>query len=463
MKKILLLEDLNMGTINTIIQSNGYEVKTKMLKSGTSNWESICKILQEDNDKEILIMGKFTEYVLFIFSLPEYNEISSKLLKLIKERNHIIFIYHNNFFKDFSCIKKRIWEDILEVNDEGDFISLKIENTLEKWLQEYGVNIQPHEYLSNVNNFIDGLNQNGFNIVPYRKLIDVEIAGQNFIENSDQGLLFRLYVSNKRIWSNEFDKFVILFRDFASNMTSEEVKIVQNRTDRGITFSIYSKSPSLSPENIGELFNEFTKFLDLCIQDPKSAIEMLYETTKIPKEVIPSLIQKYSKEGQRLMIDLKQERERKLMSIKHQLESDISEIKIGLDMSEYITSFLPQVNSPSDLLRNSNYTQNQTVIINTQQYINKVEGIVSREIYGNIDFTYEDKQLNELIEKYAEDKTELALLKSSHNEMKDNGLSKSTKTLAWQKLQRFLSKVSEKVGDVGVSLLTKYLEGQLNL
>jgi len=107
MKKILILEDLNRGTIHTTIKSNGYDAKTKILKSGVSNWESICEILKEDADKELLIMGKFTEYVLFIFNLPEYKEVSSKLLKLIKERKHILFIYHNNFFKDFSCIKKK--------------------------------------------------------------------------------------------------------------------------------------------------------------------------------------------------------------------------------------------------------------------------------------------------------------------------------------------------------------------
>jgi len=135
------------------------------------------------------------------------------------------------------------------------------------------------------------------------------------------------------------------------------------------------------------------------------------------------------------MIDLKQEREKKIMSIKHQLENDISEIEIGADLAELLNTTLPELQSPSDLLKNGHYTQNQTLIINNQQYFNKVEGVVSREIHGNVDFSYEDKQLNELIEKYAADKAELVLLKSSHNEMKDKGLPKSTKTvskISWQ-------------------------------
>lgn len=468
MKKILIFEDLNKGSIYTTIKTNGYESTTKLLKSSIKNWETICSIFQEDEKKELLVMGKFTESVLFIFSLPEYKEISEKILKFIKERKHIIFIYHSNFFKDFSCTKKEIWdESIYEVNEEGDFIGIKRVNALEKWLNDYDVQIDSTTYIRNVEQFIDRLNKNGFNITPYRKLIEVEVAGQNFIESSDQGLLFQLYVPNKRIWSNELDKFIILFRDFASNVTNEEVKVIQDRTDRGITFSIYSKSKKISSENIEELFNEFTKFLDVCVQDPNSAIKILEETTEVPKESIPALVYKYSKEGKRLMIDLKQEREKKILSIKHQLETDITEYEIGANLPELISQSIPMINSPSDLFNNGNYTKSQTVIINNnnnnQQYINKVEGIVSKEIHGNIDFTFEDRQLNEVIEQYAEDKAELALLKSAHNEMKDNGVSKSKKIVAWQKLQKFLGKVGEKVGDVGVDLLKKYLEGQLDL
>lgn len=469
MKKILTLGDLDRGTIKTTIQANGYEVKVKELKSQAKNWVSICKILKEDEKKELLVIGKFTEYILFLFSLPEYQKVGEDLLQLIKERKHIIFLYNNNFFGDFSCIKKTFWQElweleVLEVNDEDDFIEHKKgENKLEEWLSKHSIDIPAIEYLDRVSNFTKGLIKREFNVIPYRKLVDIEIAGQNFIESIDQGLLFQLYVPNKRLWSNELDKFIILFRDFASNMTSEDVKVIQNRTDRGITFSIYSKSQKLSSENIEELFNEFTKFLDLCVQDPKSAIEILEETTNLPKDSIPQIIHKYSKEGKRLMIDLKQEREKKLMIIKHQLELDISENEIGTDLDELLNTTLPKLNSPSDLLRNRNFTQNQTVIINTPQYINKVEGIVSKEIHGNIDFSYQDKKILELIEEYAEDKAEMTLLKSSHNEMKDKGLPKSTKTVAWQKLQKFLGKVGEKVGDVGIDLLKKYLEGQLDL
>lgn len=464
MKKIITLGNLDRGTIHTTMETNGYESKTKLLKSSVKNWWSICEILKEDEKKELLVMGKFTEYVLFIFNLDEYKEVAEELLNLIQERKHLIFIYHNNFFGDFSCIKRNLWNDeVLEVDEEGDFIGYrKVDNSLEKWLFNYEDKTNPKEYLGKVSNFIQKINKEGLNVIPYRKLVEIEIAGQKFIENIDQGLLFQLYVPKKRIWSNELDKFIVMFRDFASNVTNDDVKVVQNRTDRGITFSIYSASKKVNADNIEELFNEFTKFLDLCVQDPTSAIEVLESTTQIPKEAIPPLISKYSKEAKRLMVDLKHERERKLLLIKHELENDISEVEIGIDVAELLNNSLPKVSSPSDLLKNGNYTQNQTVILNPQ-YINKVEGIVSREIHGNIDFTFEDKQLSEIIEKYAEDKAELALLKSSHNELKDKSLPKSTKTVAWQKLQKFLSKAGEKIGDVGVHLLKKYLEGQLDL
>ena len=462
MKTVLILGSMNNDTIHTAIKANKYEYVSKELVSGAKNWESICSILENDKQKNILILGKFTEYIIFLFTLDEYKPISNKLLSLIKERKHIIFIYNNNFFKDFSCMKiNEEPSNIPFFDTNGDFVHKEIFTNLQTWLLQNELWYEVDEYIERLYDFINSLNNDSFNLSPYRKLIDINVAVQVFIESVDQGLLFQLYIPNKRIWSKELDKFIVLFRDFASTIIDDDVKLVQNRTDRGVTFSIYSVNSELNSESIEELFNEFSRFLDLCIQKPDLAIQILESQTNLSKDSIQVLISKYSKEAKRLMIDLKQEREIKLLSIKHQLEVDISEIEINI--SQLTENTLPKLSNPSDLLNTRSNINNNIIINNNPQFIHTVNGIVSREIYGNIDFNEIDHQLNDIIEKYAKDKAELAILKSSHNEIKDESLNKSTKTIAWQKLQKFLGKCAEKVGDVGIHFLKKYLEGQLDL
>jgi hypothetical protein len=59
--------------------------------------------------------------------------------------------------------------------------------------------------------------------------------------------------------------------------------------------------------------------------------------------------------------------------------------------------------------------------------------------------------------------TDKETLKSAVYELKDKATSKEEKRKAWQNLFSFLCKVADKVGNVGVNLLSKYLENSLNM
>ena len=243
MKTALLLERLDRGTILTSLQSGGYVNQLKILKSSVDNWKSICNILVEDDKNELVVLAKFTEYVLFLLCLPEYNEVAKHLIEAIKNKKHAIFIYHKNFVGEFSCCKSQPWHnDVLDIDEEDDYISSFHGNSsLADWLRREKITENPTDFENKVRVFVNGLNKSGFNIIPYRKLVDIEVAGQKFIESIDQGLIFRVYVPNDRLWAKELDRFVILFRDYASITTKNDVKVVQNRTGKGVTFSLYSR------------------------------------------------------------------------------------------------------------------------------------------------------------------------------------------------------------------------------
>lgn len=458
-KTALILDHLDRGTILTTLQTNNYYRTLKFLNTSVKNWESICEILEEDETNEIIVLGKFTENTLFRMCLPEYKAVVQRFTKLIKKKKHLFFIYKSNLFGDFSYLKIN---DENEINFEEESTEEKYyfnDSTLKSWLYFKNVKENEIEYVNKVKEFIKKLNID-FNVLPYEKLVDIEISGQIFIENIAEGLIFKIYIPNDRIWSNEFDKFIILFRDYASTVANEELKITQNRTDSGTICSLYSLNKNIEEERVNVLYKEFTSFMDLCSSNTNEAIDIINNLNidQVNKEKI---IKKYLKESQRLLLDIKQEREIKLITIKHRLQNELQEAEITNELLNYVENSIPNSESKNIFL-GSQVIQNQNVFINSQ-IIDKVDGIVCNELNGNIHFKPEEQELLKLIEKYSENITTATELKTALYELKDSASSKESKRNGWQKIYGFLGKVGDKVGDVGVALLTKYIEQQMNL
>jgi hypothetical protein len=457
-KTALILDNIDRGTITTTLQTNGYYRKLKLLNSSVKNWESICKFLEEDVENEIIVLGKFTEHTLFRMCTPQYRAVVEKLIGLLKNKKHIVFIYKDNLVGNFSYFQSvEIKETVFDIDNKKDYFYYR-EKQLKNWLAFEGIEETESDYLNRVIKLIKRINIE-LTALPYEKLIDVEISGQNFIENVAEGLLFRIYVPNDRIWSNEFDKFITLFRDYASNIANEELKITQNRTDLGIICSLYSINKDISESEINDLYKEFTAFMDLCSSNPKEAKNLIDEL-KISEPKKQGILKKYVKESQRLLLDIKQEREVKIISIKHRLQNELQEYELSKDVLEYIENTVPSSESTKYLTFGTQSIQNQTILVNPQ-IIGKVDGIVISELNGNVNFSPEEQELNKLIEQFSKSISEATELQTSLYELKDNASSKEKKRGAWQKLYGFLGKVGDKVGDVGVALLTKYIEQQM--
>lgn len=460
-KKALLLENVDRGTIQTVLQTNGYYRQTKLLNSSEKNWKSICEIIEYENKtkSDFLIIGKLTEHTLFRMCLPEYEETIEKFIELLKLNKHLLFIYKDNLFGNFSHFVNinndidldKISPSILKNSNQAFYI-----NYISRWINQNNLNYSEEEYLEKVNNLITRLN-NEVKILPYEKLIDIEIAGQMFIENITEGLLFRVYIPNERIWSNEFNKFISLFRDFSSMISNESITISQNKTDLGIVCSLYSSS-QLNPNKIKDLYKEFTYFMEICAKSPEQAEEIINKLD-INEGKKKSIFLKYTKETQRLILDLQQEREIKILNIKHRLQNEISEIEIDNKIINYIDNSVPKTSihsleSPIQIIQNQN-------IYNNSQVFEKINGIVGKEINGNINFSAEESELEKTIEKLSTDMSEKIELLNSLYELKDSNSSQELKRSSRQKLYGFIGKAADKIGQVGVSLLTKYLENQI--
>lgn len=457
-KVALILGGINRGAIQTSLRTQNYYVYNKVLLSSVRNWESMCKLIEDDINNRLIVLGKFTEYALFQMCLPEYEQVVDKLIMLLQNKKHILFIYKDNLLGDFSAYNRldeqKEYEEII---DDNPYIQSS--HSLLSWLHYKGIDDSGKNYLHKIQKLICRMNDE-LNVLPYEKIIDIEISGQNFIEYLTEGLLFRIFVPNGRIWSNEFDKFIVLFKDYAANISNIKLKIIQDRLDTGIVCSLYSKEENITEDKFNSLFKEFSSFMDICASNPQEALRIINQLEGC-NNTKNQIIHKYIKEAQRLLLDIKHEREQKVMTIKHRLEVELQEYELSMDLNNYIDNAISNPNFESILLGIPNKTDCE--ITNKSMYINHVDKIIYQELNGNINLSNEDETLIEVIKKYSSSLTEISDLQTALFELKDKGTSKEHKRSAWQKLYSFLGKAGNKIGDVGVSLLSKYLEQRLGL
>lgn len=431
---ILLLGSVGHEGVVSKLQAAERQYKSKFLESKVKNWESILEYFDNYNVEAVLV--KLTPHVISLMASEEYKDVRVKLLKKIGEVSNILFVYEDLLSGQFE---EGTWRDQPSEKDR---------NLVFEMLSEYGINI-----------------------LPYKRNAEVTVMAETFLTETEQNLIFRLYVPTGRLWSNESDKVIQLFRDYLSKVASIKVRLDQYRTDKGVIYEIHSEEVA-SSTGIGAEFSEFTQFMDLCVTDPAAAEIMLKEKSVEPKELM-GLLSRYSKEAKRLHVDLKHEREQKILSIKHRLESElVDELPGATDWSAIdalVNMAVPALSGskgaiaidqePAYLL--SKQTQNNITVNVNPQIIDTVNGVIAQEIRGNQSIGVEAQQLLELIHKYGG--SESQNLASSVHELEDKSAPKSGRINAKQKLKKFLIETSKKSGEVAFGVLQSYIEKQLGL
>lgn len=431
---ILLLGKVNHEGVLSKLQASNRQYKSKFLESKVKNWESILKYFDDYVIDAVLI--KLTPHVITLMASNEYKYVRVKLFKKIGKVSNILFVY----------------EDLLS----GEFET-------HSWID------QPSEEDRNL--IFEMLSEHGINVLPYKRNSEVTVMAETFLTETEQNLIFRLYVPTGRLWSNESDKLIQLFRDYLAKVASIKVRLDQYRTDKGVIYEIHSEEVELSA-GIDAEFSEFTQFMDLCVADPSAAENMLKEKSVKQKDLM-GILSRYSKEAKRLNVDLKHEREQKILSIKHRLESELVDTIPGAtdwsSIDAMVNMAVPALSGskvaiavdqePTMLVGNSSHS-NITVNVNPQ-IINTVNGVIAQEIRGDQTIGVEAQQLLGLINKYGGVASQD--LASSVHELEDKSAPKSGRFNAKQKLKKFLIEVSKKTGDVAMGVLQSYIEKQLGL
>lgn len=434
---VLLLGNVAHEGVLSMLKASERQYKQKLLKSKPENWHGIVEYFDVYKIASVLI--KLDPHAISLMASEDYQEVSGQLLQKISKKPNIVFVH----------------EDLLT----GETVS-------DEWIP---LHWRPSK--DDLDKVLKAMENLDLEVMPYKRNAQVTVIAESFLLDTEANLLFRIYVPSGRMWSNEMDRLLQLFREYLSNVGHVAIRLDQQRTDKGIIYEFHGSEPK---EEIGlsTEFKEFTRFLDLCVHNQSEAQAILTDKSVDAKRVSEILV-RYSKEARRLHIDLKHQREQKVLSIKQRLESElVDEIPSDFEwdaVSQLIESTVPSVNcgaGASLIIGNSlrvfdSHRQANITINVNPQIVGTVNGVIAQEINGNQNLGAQGQEMLELVQKYGDARANELI--TAIYEVEDRSVPKPDRLKAGQKLKSFIIEVARKGGDVAAGVLQKYIESQLGL
>jgi hypothetical protein len=447
---VLLVGNIDTEGILSTVKSNGLQYKTKRIDSSAENWEAICDQFDSFAVRSALVKLTGTTYGYLVSE--EYSDVRDRFLSRLSSVPHAVFAYE-------SLLSREINPVTVEAEVEKD----------DRW--GYGYALPPADVRISVNQlFLD----HKIDVIPYRRSAEITVLASAFLADVQDGLLFRVYVPSGRIWANETDRLLQLFRDYLTRVGHSSVRLDQRRMAHGIVYELYGasggSSNATSVEVVAREFEQFSQVLDLSLSNPGAAEAILKDRNVEPRE-IAGILTRYAREAKRLQIDLRQERDQKLLSIRHRLEAELADqlpLNAPLDTIDVLAdSAVPRVlgfrsalTAEQKALPGPADYSGITVNVNPQ-IINAVNVVVASEINGSVNLNSSDRELLGFIEQHAGERA--AQLSSAVRELADDSAPRPGRLQARARLKGFLYTVAGKVPDVAAGLLQAYLENRIGL
>lgn len=456
-KIVLFIGNADYEGVTAKLKTVGTLYKRKMLESRPENWRTIISIFHQYDVS--CVVAKLTSASFRVLCLPQYSDVRRELLELISEKPNLLMAHESILMGNQEELSS---ENISHTDEFDPDLAEDYEYELSNY-DELFVS-PPTEVVQEVVDLFSGY---GMIVVPYKKNVELVVVASSFVEKNESNLIFRIYVPSERMWANEAEKLLQLFREYLQKVSGLNVRHDQYRTNQGVVYEFFG-GESLEPSSLPEKFNEFSTFMEMCVSNPHDA-QFLLASTHLNKTEVFDLVERYSKEARRLHVDIKQERERKLLAIRHGLEAELAEyVRTEQDwdiINRLVENSIPAASGVLSSLTidrhplpeiNNNFTFN----INSQ-VIDRINGVVAQQILGNQYLGQDGKQLLELIEQYGA--TNKATLASAVHELVDESAKSEDRISAKQKLKGFLFSIGGKIGDVATGVLQSYIEQQIGL
>jgi len=456
----LFLGETDSESATSRLRADGAAYHKKLLQSKLANWQQILSLLRAPTLQGVLATFTGSDYELMLS--PEYETVRSALLDAIAAVPHVVFVHEAVFFSDEE-------RPSVQGDPEGDPGHVHHHTVTSP--DEY---LRPEEYFGKVDDEVrrqvnEMLTEREINVLPYRANAERSILATAFLDDHERHLLFRIYVPSGRLYANEADTMLGLFRDWLSQTGRNAIRQDGYRTAAGQVYEFFA-SQAQDAGDLTRQFQDFSDFLEACVDRPESAAAQL-QAAGVKTRPAAQLVSRYGKATRRLHLDLRQTREERLLSLKHELESELLD---GVDADSggvllLLERLIPQVTGGvSGILVPvvgaaavaANIGAGVHVTVN-QQLIGQVTGNVIQNVQGTVNLGPEAKDLLALIGQFGGAKT--VDLESAVHELEDPDARSQDRLAARQRLRRFLSSLGTQAVGMSLSTLHKYLEQRIGV
>jgi hypothetical protein len=441
---VLFLNEADREGATSSLKAARRYYKKKKLDSGVENWRSIVQLI-DDNDVSA-VLAKATSFTFHHLADPIYKVVADELLDRISKFRHIFYVHESVF----TGVAK---EDPF---DDGYF--------------------GPSPYFTPPENSVrktalEKLGEHNVVYVVYTTNAQLSVLASQFLEDTESHLVFRIYIPTGSIFSSESERALGLFQHFLLNVSRLHIRYSKYATSNGTVHEFFAQN-NVDASEVPQKMQAFAEFLDLASSNAFSAMQML-ENNGISKSAAADIVDKYSKEVSRLKIDIRQEWERKRLSIKHRLESDLvgsgmlEEDQIDNVVDEVLGKAAPSISSAMDAsIPRSVFP---TISIKGPVIFGNVRGIVAETVSGTTHLGIEAQEIMELIRHHGGDNVQD--LRTSLLQLEDAGTKGSQRQTAGAKLRTFLLKLASKASmsavtkasTLTVSALAEYVKSQVGL
>jgi len=278
-------------------------------------------------------------------------------------------------------------------------------------------------------------------------------------------LIFRVYVPAGRLYASEAERLFSMFREWVSDVRGHGIRQDGYQTRAGKVYEFYTNENVTDSDMPNELAN-FSEFLSLCVRDPPRATDQLLEVG-LSRDASSRLVARYGREIRRMSLDLRYEREQRVLAIRHSLESElIDEVRgsesLANQIAAIVSSLIPEpspVDAPGMLQPALSSSRIPLTLNVNQQFITAVESRVAQNIQGIVNLGPSAKELLDLIRAYGG--KEATILESAVYELEDPDARRADRVGAKRRLKKFLRWLSATVQGVATDMLEKYVEGKV--
>jgi hypothetical protein len=299
-----------------------------------------------------------------------------------------------------------------------------------------------------------------------REHVDVGASRPADSAGEEPDLLLRVYVPAERLYAAETGRLLALFRDWLAGVRRKGVRQSGYHTSSGEMFELFADA-SLPQAALPAEFDTFERFLGRCADSPATVAGMLTQAGVAEYEAV-ELVTRYGKEYRRLRVDMRHERERRMMALRHTVEGMLVDYSIDLratsdiQLDSLLEGLLPAPSTPSSLPAIAappvlHLAPNSSVNI-SQHFITATESTVVHSVQGTLHLGPKVNEVLALLDRVGGD--DAVALKTAVHELEDSQAPLASRKASHKKLKDFLVNLAGKLEDAGLQFLEKYLESK---